>query len=106
MSELEINKLAKMLSSKDREIRKLAIKIIENQYDLNFTLYEFLNINGFDLTYSLDENDGFSPIPYNAKSLIKMFPLEEPVYSDTDQQRFAKNVIEVIIEYNERKQNK
>lgn len=106
MPELEINKLAKMLSSKDREIRKLAIKIIENQYDLNFTLYDILNLDTYEYKYSLDENDGFNPVPYNAKSLIKMFPLEEPIYSDIDQQRLAKNVIEVIIEYNERKQNK
>ena len=29
MSELEINKLAKMLNSKDREIKKLAVNILK-----------------------------------------------------------------------------
>ena len=106
MTELEINKLAKMLNSKDREIKKLAVNILKNQYNLNFTIYEFLNIYASEFKYSLDENDGFNPVPYKAKSLIKMFPLEDVIVSDEDNQLLAKNVIELIIEYNERKQNK
>ena len=101
MTELEINKLAKMLNSKDREIKKLAVNILKNQYNLNFTIYEFLNIYASEFKYSLDENDGFNPVPYKAKSLIKMFPLEDVIVSDEDNQLLAKNVIELIIEYNE-----
>ena len=106
MTELEINKLAKMLNSKDREIKKLAVNILKNQYNLNFTIYEFLNIYASEFKYSLDENDGFNTVPYKAKSLIKIFPLEDVIVSDEDNQLLAKNVIELIIEYNERKQNK
>ena len=35
-----------------------------------------------------------------------MFPLEDVIVSDEDNQLLAKNVIELIIEYNERRQNK
>ena len=90
-----------MLNSKDREIKKLAVNILKNQYNLNFTIYEFLNIYASEFKYSLDENDGFNPVPYKAKSLIKMFPLEDVIVSDEDNQLLAKNVIELIIEYNE-----
>ena len=39
MTELEINKLATMLNSEDTEIRKIALSILKNKYDLDFYMW-------------------------------------------------------------------
>ena len=106
MNKLEINKFAEMLCSKDLEIRKLAIKIIENQYDLNFIVYGISDINTYKYKYSLDIKDGYSPIALEPKDLLNNYirNLSEiyPFISNPSL-RLAKNLIEVIIEYNESK---
>ena len=43
MTELEINKLATMLSSEDTEIREIALNILINKYDLDFDMRESLD---------------------------------------------------------------
>ena len=54
MTELEINKLATMLSSDDTEIREIALNILINKYDLNFDMWESLD-EWPGLTYSFQK---------------------------------------------------
>ena len=95
MTELEINKLTEMLCSKDLEIRKLVIKFFENQYDLDFTVYGLLDIK-----------DGYNPITLEPKDLLDNYTRSlSEIYSfiPNPSLYLAKNLIEVIIEYNESK---
>ena len=106
MTELEINKLAKMLCSEDLEIIKLAIKILENQYDLDFTVYGLTDINTDKYKYSLNIKDGYDPIFLNAKDLLDDYVRSNsgiPYCILKSRLHFAKNFIKVIIEYNESK---
>ena len=101
MTELEINKLTEMLCSKDLEIRKLVIKFFENQYDLDFTVYGLLDINTYKYKYSLDIKDGYGPISLKPKDLLDRYTINS--LSLRPSLYLAKNLIEVIIEYNESK---
>ena len=106
MNENKINKLTEMLCSKDLEIRKLVIKFFENQYDLDFTVYGLLDINTYKYKYSLNIKDGYDPIFLNVEDLLddyRRITLELPYCILKSRLRLAKNLIEVIIEYNESK---
>ena len=106
MNENKINKLTEMLCSKDLEIRKLVIKILENQYDLNFIMYGLSDINTYKYKYSLDIKDGYSPIALEPKDLLNNYTrsLSEIYPFITKPSLYlAKNLIKVIIEYNESK---
>ena len=106
MNENKINKLVEMLCSKDLEIRKLAVKILENQYDLNFTIYGLLDINTNRYKYSLDIKDGYGPISLEPKDLLDRYLRNTSgisYFTLETKSRLAKNLIEVIIEYNESK---
>ena len=106
MTELEINKFAEMLCSEDLEIIKLAIKILENQYDLDFTVYGLIDINTDKYKYSLNIKDGYDPIFLNAKDLLGDYIRSNsgiPYCILKSRIHFAKNFIKVIIEYNESK---
>ena len=106
MTELEINKFTEMLCSKDLEIRKLVIKFFENQYDLDFTVYGLLDINTYNYKYSLDIKDGYSPIALKPKDLLDNYTRslsEIYPFIPNPSLHLAKNLIEVIIEYNESK---
>ena len=105
MTELEINKLATLLSSEDIEIRKLAVKIIENEYNLDFTVYGLLDING-KYKYSLNIKDDYGTIILKPKTLLDRYirsNSEPPYYNLKIRSHLAKNLIEVIIEYNKSK---
>ena len=106
MNENKINKLTEMLCSKDLEIRKLVIKILENQYDLNFIMYGLSDINTYKYKYSLDIKDGYSPIALESKDLLNNYirNLSEIYpFIPNPSLYLAKNLIRVIIEYNESK---
>ena len=101
MTELEINKLATMLSSEDTEIREIALNILTNKYDLNFDMWESL-YKGPGLTYSFQKRGSYSHI-CNTLMFLKLR------VKDTQYRRSLCsyiNLIKLIIEYNERKQNK
>ena len=101
MNENKINKLTEMLCSKDLEIRKLVIKFFENQYDLNFDMWESL-YKGPGLIYSFQKRGSYSHI-CNTLMFLKLR------VKDTQYRRSLCNyinLIKLIIEYNERKQNK
>ena len=106
MSENKINKLTEMLCSKDLEIRKLVIKILENQYDLDFIMYGLSDLNTYKYKYSLDIKDGYNPIALEPKGLLNNYiRILSEIYPFTPKPslHLAKNLIEVIIEYNESK---
>ena len=106
MNENKINKLTEMLCSEDLEIRKLAVKILENQYDLDFTIYGLLDINTNKYKYSLDIKDGCGPISLKPKDLLDRYLRNTSGISHftlKTKLRLAENLIRVIIEYNESK---
>ena len=95
MSENKINKLVEMLCSEDLEIIKLAVKILENQYDLDFTVYGLLDIK-----------DGYGPVSLKPKDLLDNYTRSlSEIYSliPKPNLHLAENLIRVIIEYNESK---
>ena len=101
MTELEINKLATMLSSNDTEIREIALNILKNKYDLDFDMWESLD-KGPGLTYSFQKRGSYPQI-YNTLMFLKLkvrdIHCKRSIYSYI-------SLIKLIIEYNERKQNK
>ena len=106
MNENKINKLVEMLCSKDLEIRKLVIKFFENQYNLDFTIYGLVDINTDKYKYSLNIKDGYGPISLKPKGLLDNYikSLSEIYpFIPNPSLHLAKNLIEVIIEYNESK---
>ena len=103
MNELEINKFAEMLCSKDLEIRKLTVKILENQYDLDFIIYGLVDVYTYKYRYSLDIKDGYGPISLKPKDLLDRYTINP--LSLRPSLHLAKNLINVIIEYNESKRN-
>lgn len=106
MNENKINKLVEMLCSKDLEIRKLVIKFFENQYDLDFIMYGLSDINTYKYKYSLDIKDGYNPIALEPKDLLDNYTRSlSEIYPFIPKPSLplAKNLIKVIIEYNESK---
>ena len=101
MTELEINKLATMLSSEDTEIRKIALNILKNKYDLDFDMWESLD-KGPGLTYSFQKRGSYSHI-CNALMFLKL--RVKNTYCKRSLYSYIR-IIKLIIEYNERKQNK
>ena len=96
-------KLEEFLKSKDLEIRKIAENIILENFDTNFYMYVYENLNERQIEISLD--DIYHPLyVYNGTILIKEFLkviILYPGYS-----RFCEDVVEAIFEYNDRIRNK
>ena len=106
MNENKINKFTEMLCSKDLEIRKLVVKILENQYDLDFIMYGLSDLNTYKYKYSLYIKDGYNPIALEPKDLLDNYTRnlsEIYPFIPNPSLHLAKNLIEVIIEYNESK---
>ena len=102
MTELEINKLATMLSSEDTEIRKIALSILINKYDLDFNIWEDFDPITWSWVYSFQKR-GFQPKKYNVLVFLKMLVIRRIIRVESYN---YKEIIKLIIEYNERKQNK
>ena len=104
MNENKINKLVEMLCSKDLEIRKLVIKFFFFLYDLDFIMYGLLDLNTYKYKYSLDIKDGYNPITLEPKDLLDNYTRslsEIYPFIPNPSLHLAKNLIKVIIEYNE-----
>ena len=101
MNENKINKFTEMLCSKDLEIRKLAVKILENQYDLDFIIYGLVDVYTYKYRYSLDIKDGYDPIALEPKDLLDRYTINP--LSLRPSLHLAKSLINVIIKYNDAK---
>ena len=101
MTELEIHKLATMLSSDDTEIREIALSILINKYDLDFDMWESLD-KGPGLTYSFQKRGSYSHI-CNTLMFLKL--MVRDIHNKRSLYSYIR-IIKLIIEYNERIRNK
>ena len=96
-------KLEDLLKSKDLEIRKIAENIIFENFDTNFYMYVYDNLNERQVEISLD--DIYHPLyVYNGTILVK--ELLEFIVLYPKYPRFCKDIVEAIFEYNDRIRNK
>ena len=102
---MDKDKLITFLTSDDEEIRNVGLEIIKNNFDCGFTIYGGGRQYDRQFTYSLQKDDMFSYsiIKENVYTALKRTVERE----DPFQFYFTKNIIELIIEYNnEYRQNK
>ena len=102
---MDKDKLIIFLTSEDEEIRNVGLEIIKNNFDCDFTIYGGVRQYNRQFTYSLQKDDMFSYsiIKENVYTTLKRTVERE----DPFQFYFTKNIIELIIEYNnEYRQNK
>ena len=102
---MDKNKLITFLTSDDEELRKVGLEIIKNNFDCDFTIYGGVRQYDRQFIYSLQKDDMFSYsiIKENVYTTLKRTVERE----DPFQFYFTKNIIELIIEYNnEYRQNK
>lgn len=96
-------KLEELLKSKDLEIRKIAENIILENFDINFYMYVYENLNERQVEISLD--DIYHPLYiYNGTLLVKEFLKLVVLY--TEYSRFCEDIVDAIFEYNDRIRNK
>ena len=96
-------KLEELLKSKDLEIRKIAENIILENFDINFYMYVYENLEERQVEISLD--DIYHPLyvytgTLSVKEFLKIIVLH-PEYS-----RFCEDIVNAIFEYNDRIRNK
>lgn len=102
---MDKDKLITFLTSEDEEIRNIGLEIIKNTFDCNFTIYGGVRLYDGQLTYSLQKKDVYpsSIIEENVYIALKRTVERRNSF----QFYFTKNIIELIIEYNnEYRQNK
>ena len=96
-------KLEYLLKSKDLEIRKIAENIIFENFDTNFYMYVYENLNERQVEISLD--DIYHPLyVYNGILSVKEFLKLVVLYPEYS--RFCEDIVEAIFEYNDRIRNK
>ena len=96
-------KLEELLKSKDLEIRKIAENIIFENFDTNFYMYVYENLDEKQVEISLD--DIYHPLyVYNGKLSVKEFLKLVVLYPEYF--RFCEDIVEAIFEYNDRIRNK
>ena len=102
---MDKDKLIALLTSDDKEIREVGLEIIKNNFDCDFTIYGGIRQYDGQLVYSLQKYNisSYSRTKENAYTALKRTVERE----DPFQFYFTKNIIELIIEYNnEYRQNK
>ena len=96
-------KLEELLKSKDLEVRKIAENIILENFDTNFYMYVYENLNERQTEISLD--DIYHPLyVYNGTILVKEFLKVIVLYPEYS--RFCEDIVYAIFEYNDRIRNK
>ena len=102
---MDKDKLINFLTSDDEEIRNIGLEIIKNNFDCDFTIYGGIRQYDGQLVYSLQKYNisSYSRTKENAYTALK----RSVERIDPFQFYFTKNIIELIIEYNnEYRQNK
>ena len=96
-------KLEELLESKDLEIRKIAENIIFENFDTNFYMYVYENLDEKQVEISLD--DIYHPLyVYNGTLSVKEFLKLVVLYPEYS--RFCEDIVDAIFEYNDRIRNK
>ncbi len=96
-------KLEELLESKDLEIRKIAENIIFENFNIDFYMYVYENLNERQVEISLD--DIYHPLyVYNGKLSVKEFLKLVVLYPEYS--RFCEDIVDAIFEYNDRIRNK
>ena len=102
---MDKDKLITLLTSDDKEIREVGLEIIKNNFDCDFTIYGGVKRYDGKLIYSLQKEE-INPITIIEKTAYTELKrtVERINYFRI---YLAKNIIELIIEYNnEYRQNK
>ena len=102
---MDKDKLLTFLTSDDEELRKVGLEIIKNNFDCDFTIYGGVRLYDGQLVYSLQKYNisSYSRTEENAYTALKRSVERRSLF----QFYFTKNIIELIIEYNnEYRQNK
>ena len=96
-------KLEELLKSKDLEIRKIAENIILENFDVNFYMYVYDNLNERQVEISLD--DIYHPLYVpNGTILVKEFLKVIVLYPEYS--KFCTDIVDAIFEYDDRIRNK
>ena len=102
---MDKDKLITFLTSDDEELRNIGLEIIKNNFDCDFTIYGGVRQYDGQLVYSLQKDNIFLYSRTEENSYIALKRSVER--RDPFQFYFTKNIIELIIEYNnEHRQNK
>ena len=96
-------KLEDLLKSKDMEVRKIAENIILENFDVNFYMYVYDNLNERQVEISLDNI--YHPL-YVTNGTILVKELLKIVVSYPKYSVCYKDVVSAIFEYNDRIRNK
>ena len=96
-------KLEDLIKSKDLEIRKIAENIIFENFDTNFYMYVYENLNERQVEISLD--DIYHPL-YVDNGTILVKELLEFIVLYPKYPRFCEDIVDAIFEYNDRIRNK
>ena len=103
MNLLNKNELLKLLDSPDIENRKIAETYLLSNFDTDFDMFVYENLNERQIEISLD--DIYHPLyVYNGTILVKEFLKIVVLYPGYS--RFCEDVVEAIFEYNDRIRNK
>ena len=104
---MDKDKLINFLTSDDKEIRKVGLEIIKNNFELNFDFYQEVKYD-FLFSYTLTQNNSsYFTVP--AKQNIYEVLKSELAYFNTDYNSYKRieELVNIIIEYNnEHRQNK
>lgn len=96
-------KLEDLLKSKDMEVRELAENIILENFDTNFYMHVYENLNERQVEISLD--DIYHPL-YVDNGTILVKELLEFIVLYPKYPRFCTDIVDAIFEYNDRIRNK
>ena len=102
---MDKDKLITFLTSEDEELRNIGLEIVKNNFDCDFTIYGGVRQYDGQLVYSLQKDNisSYSRTKENSYTALKRSVEKR----DPFQFYFTKNIIELIIEYNnEHRQNK
>ena len=96
-------KLEELLKSKDREVRELAENIILENFDINFYMHVYENLDERQIEISLD--DIYHPL-YVSNGTILVKELLNFIVLYPKYPRFCTDIVDAIFEYNDRIRNK
>ena len=104
---MDKDKLITFLTSDDKEIRKLGLEIIKNNFELNFYFYKGINLN-FVVSYNLTANNFEYAVIAKKKNIYEVLEYEIHYFSMCNHsKKRIEELVNIIIEYNnEHRQNK